>query len=157
MGTPSRCGGALRPVAVPVEVNWPARKGHLWLEKRFRPEPVRGQARRGGSLSSDRLLGGSKYPSGWRLLLYAAGDARAGHGDCSNEDSQVLRRCRTFEARHEMMDLHPFRQRTFRQRASIDGVGLHSGAKVRLTLAPAPPYAGIVRRVCDWTHVHGRA
>jgi UDP-3-O-[3-hydroxymyristoyl] N-acetylglucosamine deacetylase len=43
-----------------------------------------------------------------------------------------------------MMDLHPFRQRTFRQRASIDGVGLHSGAKVRITLAPAPPYAGIV-------------
>jgi len=43
-----------------------------------------------------------------------------------------------------MMDLHPFRQRTFRQRASIDGIGLHSGAKVRLTLAPAPPYAGIV-------------
>jgi len=43
-----------------------------------------------------------------------------------------------------MMDLHPFRQRTFRQRASIDGVGLHSGAKVRLTLAPAPPYTGIV-------------
>src|SRR4051812_38177925 len=48
------------------------------------------------------------------------------------------------EGRHEMMDLHPFRQRTFRQRASIDGIGLHSGAKVRLTLAPAPPYAGIV-------------
>jgi UDP-3-O-[3-hydroxymyristoyl] N-acetylglucosamine deacetylase len=43
-----------------------------------------------------------------------------------------------------MMDLHPFRQRTFRQRASIDGIGLHSGAKVRLTLAPAAPYTGIV-------------
>ena len=48
------------------------------------------------------------------------------------------------EEKRQDMDLHPFRQRTFRQRASIDGVGLHSGAKVRLTLAPAPPYTGIV-------------
>ena len=42
------------------------------------------------------------------------------------------------------MDLHPFRQRSFRQRASIEGVGLHSGAKVRLTLAPASADSGIV-------------
>lgn len=42
------------------------------------------------------------------------------------------------------MDLHPFRQRTFKQRASLDGIGLHSGAKVRLTLAPAPADSGIV-------------
>jgi UDP-3-O-[3-hydroxymyristoyl] N-acetylglucosamine deacetylase len=42
------------------------------------------------------------------------------------------------------MDLHPFRQRTFRQRASLDGVGLHSGAQVRVTLAPAPADSGIV-------------
>jgi UDP-3-O-[3-hydroxymyristoyl] N-acetylglucosamine deacetylase len=42
------------------------------------------------------------------------------------------------------LDLHPFRQRTFKQRASIEGVGLHSGAKVRLTLAPAQADSGIV-------------
>ena len=42
------------------------------------------------------------------------------------------------------MDLHPFRQRTLKQRATLDGVGLHSGAKVRLTLAPAPADSGIV-------------
>jgi UDP-3-O-[3-hydroxymyristoyl] N-acetylglucosamine deacetylase len=42
------------------------------------------------------------------------------------------------------MDLHPFRQRTLKQRATLDGVGLHSGANVRLTLAPAPPDSGIV-------------
>ena len=42
------------------------------------------------------------------------------------------------------MDLHPFRQRTLKQRASLDGIGLHSGAKVRLTLAPAPIDSGIV-------------
>jgi UDP-3-O-[3-hydroxymyristoyl] N-acetylglucosamine deacetylase len=42
------------------------------------------------------------------------------------------------------MDLHPFRQRTFKQRASISGVGLHSGENVRLTLAPAPVDNGIV-------------
>jgi UDP-3-O-[3-hydroxymyristoyl] N-acetylglucosamine deacetylase len=42
------------------------------------------------------------------------------------------------------MELHPFRQRTFKQRASLDGVGLHSGAKVQLTLAPAPADSGIV-------------
>lgn len=42
------------------------------------------------------------------------------------------------------MDLHPFRQRTFKQRASLNGVGLHSGANVRLTLAPAPADSGIV-------------
>ena len=42
------------------------------------------------------------------------------------------------------MDLHPFRQRSFKQRASLSGIGLHSGAKVRLTLAPAPADSGIV-------------
>ncbi|HZR10135.1 MAG TPA: UDP-3-O-acyl-N-acetylglucosamine deacetylase [Myxococcales bacterium] len=42
------------------------------------------------------------------------------------------------------MDLHPFRQRTFKQRAAVSGVGLHSGASVRLTLAPAPVDSGIV-------------
>jgi len=42
------------------------------------------------------------------------------------------------------MDLHPFRQRTFKQRASLEGIGLHSGVKARLTLAPAPADSGIV-------------
>ena len=42
------------------------------------------------------------------------------------------------------MDLHPFRQRTFKQRATMSGIGLHSGASVRLTLAPAPIDSGIV-------------
>jgi UDP-3-O-[3-hydroxymyristoyl] N-acetylglucosamine deacetylase len=42
------------------------------------------------------------------------------------------------------MDLHPFRQRSFKQRATLEGVGLHSGARVRLTLAPAPADSGIV-------------
>ena len=42
------------------------------------------------------------------------------------------------------MDLHPFRQRTFKQRASISGIGLHSGEDVRLTLAPAPVDSGIL-------------
>jgi UDP-3-O-[3-hydroxymyristoyl] N-acetylglucosamine deacetylase len=42
------------------------------------------------------------------------------------------------------MDLHPFRQRGLKQRASLEGVGLHSGAKVRLTLAPASADSGIV-------------
>src|SRR5882724_5049198 len=42
------------------------------------------------------------------------------------------------------MDLHPFRQRTFKQRARLSGIGLHSGASVRVTLAPAPVDSGIV-------------
>jgi UDP-3-O-[3-hydroxymyristoyl] N-acetylglucosamine deacetylase len=42
------------------------------------------------------------------------------------------------------MDLHPFRQRTLKQRAALSGVGLHSGASVALTLAPAPVDSGIV-------------
>jgi UDP-3-O-[3-hydroxymyristoyl] N-acetylglucosamine deacetylase len=42
------------------------------------------------------------------------------------------------------MDLHPFRQRSFRQRATLEGVGLHSGVPVRLTLAPAPVDSGIL-------------
>jgi len=42
------------------------------------------------------------------------------------------------------MDLHPFRQRTFKQRASLGGIGLHSGSPVRMTLAPAPADSGIV-------------
>ena len=42
------------------------------------------------------------------------------------------------------MNPHPFRQRTLKQRASLEGVGLHSGARVHLTLAPAPADSGIV-------------
>jgi len=42
------------------------------------------------------------------------------------------------------MDLHPFRQRTFKQRARLSGIGLHTGASVRVTLAPAPVDSGIV-------------
>jgi UDP-3-O-[3-hydroxymyristoyl] N-acetylglucosamine deacetylase len=49
------------------------------------------------------------------------------------------------------VDLHPFRQRSFKQRASLEGVGLHSGKKVKLTLAPAPAGSGItfVRTDCS--------
>jgi len=54
------------------------------------------------------------------------------------------------------MDLHPFRQRTFKQRAAISGVGLHSGASVRLTLAPAPADNGIVF-VRDGVEIPARA
>ncbi len=42
-----------------------------------------------------------------------------------------------------MHELHPFRQRTFKQRVSLEGVGLHTGAKVRVTLAPEPADSGI--------------
>jgi UDP-3-O-[3-hydroxymyristoyl] N-acetylglucosamine deacetylase len=42
------------------------------------------------------------------------------------------------------MELHPFRQRTLRHRASLRGIGLHSGADVALTLAPAAADTGIV-------------
>jgi UDP-3-O-[3-hydroxymyristoyl] N-acetylglucosamine deacetylase len=52
--------------------------------------------------------------------------------------------CRTQEQGVLHVNLHPFRQRTLKQRASLEGVGLHSGAKVRVTLAPAPADAGIV-------------
>jgi UDP-3-O-[3-hydroxymyristoyl] N-acetylglucosamine deacetylase len=41
------------------------------------------------------------------------------------------------------------RQRTLKQSASCEGVGLHSGVGVRLTLFPAAPYAGIVFRRSD--------
>lgn len=42
------------------------------------------------------------------------------------------------------MELHPFRQRTLKRRAHLHGIGLHSGAEVALTIAPAPADAGIV-------------
>ena len=42
------------------------------------------------------------------------------------------------------MDLHPFRQRSLKHRASLEGVGLHSGSKVRLTLSPASADSGII-------------
>jgi len=41
------------------------------------------------------------------------------------------------------VDLHPFRQRSFRHRASLEGTGLHTGRRVKLTLAPAPSDSGI--------------
>jgi UDP-3-O-[3-hydroxymyristoyl] N-acetylglucosamine deacetylase len=42
------------------------------------------------------------------------------------------------------MDGESFHQRTFKQRASFDGIGLHTGEPVRVTLAPAPADSGIV-------------
>ncbi len=54
------------------------------------------------------------------------------------------------------MDLHPFRQRTLKQRAALSGIGLHSGASVRLTLAPAPADNGIVF-VRDGVEIPARA
>ena len=42
------------------------------------------------------------------------------------------------------MELHPFRQRTLKRRAQLHGIGLHSGAEVALTIAPAAADAGIV-------------
>jgi UDP-3-O-[3-hydroxymyristoyl] N-acetylglucosamine deacetylase len=42
------------------------------------------------------------------------------------------------------MELHPFRQRTLKRRAHLQGIGLHSGAEVALTLAPAAADTGIV-------------
>jgi UDP-3-O-[3-hydroxymyristoyl] N-acetylglucosamine deacetylase len=45
------------------------------------------------------------------------------------------------------------RQRTVRQRGSIEGVGLHSGQRVCLTVLPAPADSGIVFKVVG----HGRA
>jgi UDP-3-O-[3-hydroxymyristoyl] N-acetylglucosamine deacetylase len=42
------------------------------------------------------------------------------------------------------MELHPFRQRTLKRRAELAGLGLHSGAQVSVTLAPAPIDSGIV-------------
>jgi UDP-3-O-[3-hydroxymyristoyl] N-acetylglucosamine deacetylase len=42
------------------------------------------------------------------------------------------------------MDVQSFRQRTFKQRSTFEGIGLHTGESVRLTLAPAPPDTGIV-------------
>ena len=41
------------------------------------------------------------------------------------------------------MDGQSFHQRTFKQRVSFEGVGLHSGQTVRVTLAPAAPDSGI--------------
>src|SRR5216683_2709618 len=54
------------------------------------------------------------------------------------------RRCRTYPRTHRTMDGQSFHQRTFKQRASIEGIGLHTGEPVRLTLAPAPADSGIV-------------
>jgi UDP-3-O-[3-hydroxymyristoyl] N-acetylglucosamine deacetylase len=50
-----------------------------------------------------------------------------------------------------LLDLHPFRQRTFKQRATLEGVGLHSGALVTVTLCPAPADHGIVFERTDVT------
>jgi UDP-3-O-acyl-N-acetylglucosamine deacetylase len=39
------------------------------------------------------------------------------------------------------------RQHTIRKATSLEGIGLHSGKPVRLTVSPAPPDSGIVFRV----------
>jgi UDP-3-O-[3-hydroxymyristoyl] N-acetylglucosamine deacetylase len=39
------------------------------------------------------------------------------------------------------------RQQTIRRSVSLEGIGLHSGKRVRMTLSPAPPDSGIVFRI----------
>jgi UDP-3-O-[3-hydroxymyristoyl] N-acetylglucosamine deacetylase len=39
------------------------------------------------------------------------------------------------------------RQQTIRRSVNLEGIGLHSGKRVRITLSPAPPDSGIVFRV----------
>src|SRR5438105_14586949 len=58
-------------------------------------------------------------------------------------DVSFSRRCRTYPRTHRTMDGESFHQRTFKQRASYEGIGLHTGETVRLTLAPAPADSGI--------------
>jgi UDP-3-O-[3-hydroxymyristoyl] N-acetylglucosamine deacetylase len=43
-----------------------------------------------------------------------------------------------------LLDLHPFRQRTCKQRATLAGIGLHTGARVQVTLCPGPANSGIL-------------
>src|SRR5438067_3712432 len=59
-------------------------------------------------------------------------------------DVSFSRRCRTYPRTHRTMDGQSFHQRTLKQRASIEGIGLHTGQPVRLTLSPAPADSGIV-------------
>ena len=40
-------------------------------------------------------------------------------------------------------------QRSIRRQVSLEGIGLHSGKPVRLTLSPAPVDSGIAFRVAD--------
>ena len=44
-------------------------------------------------------------------------------------------------------------QQTIRARASLDGIGLHSGAPVRITVSPAAPHTGILFRASDGTFI----
>jgi UDP-3-O-[3-hydroxymyristoyl] N-acetylglucosamine deacetylase len=44
-------------------------------------------------------------------------------------------------------------QQTIRTRVSLDGIGLHSGAPVRMTLSPASPDTGILFRASDGTFI----
>jgi UDP-3-O-[3-hydroxymyristoyl] N-acetylglucosamine deacetylase len=44
------------------------------------------------------------------------------------------------------------RQQTIRRSVAIEGIGLHSGKRVRMTLSPAPPDSGIVFRIAPDGH-----
>jgi UDP-3-O-[3-hydroxymyristoyl] N-acetylglucosamine deacetylase len=44
-------------------------------------------------------------------------------------------------------------QQTIRTRVSLEGIGLHSGAPVRMTLSPAAPHTGILFRASDGTFI----
>jgi UDP-3-O-acyl N-acetylglucosamine deacetylase len=48
-------------------------------------------------------------------------------------------------------------QRTIRKPASLDGIGLHSGDEVRLTVSPAAPDTGIIFRAADGTLIPASA
>ncbi|PWU25324.1 MAG: UDP-3-O-[3-hydroxymyristoyl] N-acetylglucosamine deacetylase [Candidatus Rokuibacteriota bacterium] len=48
-------------------------------------------------------------------------------------------------------------QQTIRTRASLAGIGLHSGVRVRMTLSPAAPDTGILFRAADGTYIPASA
>lgn len=48
-------------------------------------------------------------------------------------------------------------QQTIRTRVSLDGIGLHSGSPVRITLSPAAPDTGILFRAADGTFIPASA
>jgi UDP-3-O-[3-hydroxymyristoyl] N-acetylglucosamine deacetylase len=48
-------------------------------------------------------------------------------------------------------------QQTIRTRVSLDGIGLHSGTPVRITLSPAAPDTGVLFRAADGTFIPASA
>ena len=135
---------------------------HDGRDRRHPVLPARARARRWLNLNvtlkltavtirKDIVTCGARHPlrSGWRAFLFSASCCRDGNGPSRGRGQAAGGGTRRNRKRASPKFLHVRQQRTLRHVIGCAGVGLHSGARVGLTLCPAAESSGIRFRRVD--------